>query len=369
MIINNNKVQGIFLYSSEIEFTKNDLVVSGEYIYVCDAESISGIDPALDTGFEYYHPYSGSKIISASEFLQYVDNGDSSIGEKYVSAQAIMGILQSYQFGFNMEGVITDYIDENGDTTLALSTPTDRPLDNLMLTETLNRGTVKVSHELGQIVDGSINGIPFSTVFGFLTKNQPETSTPINYQLLLNQYTYKPSPDMYMRIQEMFSPLTGVSVYRYMSWSEDYFPKEGNVISGWRNVFSYSSAIQSKLDALQEYYTTLANQQKARVDALVGSFRFKEVYTGPGTSVTGLDNGVYTVNIQGVIGGSLTTDMERAESVVVRLSGSAFNLQLNSLSSFGYLSITVSSGKNNISLVRTSGTLNIISVYKREVKS
>jgi len=174
---------------------------------------------------------------------------------------------------------------------------------------------------------------------------------------------------MYMRIQEMFSPLTGVSVYRYMSWSEDYFPKEGNVISGWRNVFSYSSAIQSKLDALQEYYTTLANQQKARVDALVGSFRFKEVYTGPGTSVTGLDNGVYTVNIQGVIGGSLTTDMERAESVVVRLSGSAFNLQLNSLSSFGYLSITVSSGKNNISLVRTSGTLNIISVYKREVKS
>ena len=55
-----------------------------------------------------------------------------------------------------MEGVITDWIDQNGDTTLILSNITDRPLDNLMLTETLNRGTVKIDWRLKQIVGGGV---------------------------------------------------------------------------------------------------------------------------------------------------------------------------------------------------------------------
>ena len=350
MIINGQRVQGLFIYNSEsssIEFTKNDLVVSGDNIYICNVESISGIDPATDTSFEYYQPYPGSKIITASEFFTYVKNGREV--DKYVSSQAIKGILQGYQFGLDMEGVITDWIDKNGDTTLILSSPTDRPLDNLMLTETLNRGMVKVSHELSQIVDGTVSDKSFSTIFGFLEKEG------VDYQLLLSQYTYKSSSTMYVRVQEMTSPLTGVSVYRYMTWESGSFPSDGNVISGWRNVFSYSSAIKSKLDALQDYYVNLARQRKAQVDALVGSFRFREVYSG-GNSVTGLESGIYTVCVRGI-------DQNQhyiSESVVVKVGDTSYDLYLNNIS--GHLSITSSS------ITLTDSDASIVSIYSREEK-
>lgn len=360
MIINNNPVKGIFIYnddSKSIEFTEGDLVVSGDCIYVCCVESVSGIDPAEDTSYDYYLPYPGSKISTASEFFQYVKTGD--VPDKYVSTQAIMGILQGYQFGLDMEGVITDYIDENGDTTLILSTPTERPLDNLMLTETLNRGMVKVSHKLSQIVDGTISGNSFSTVFGFLEKEG------LLYNLILSQYTYKSSETLFVRIQELTSPLTGVSVYRYVSWKDGEFPSDGNVISSWRNVFSYSSAIKSKLDALQEFYQGLANQQKTRVDSLVGSFRFKERYQGTGSEVTELESGVYTVCVSGLDSNSHTI----SESVVLRLWGVGYDMYFNNLP--GNLKVTKTGGTNEnpIHKIELIGSTNsIISVYSREVK-
>ena len=56
MIINNTHVQGIFLYSKDIEFEKGDFVVSGDCIYICTAENptnttnntVSGIEPSTD---------------------------------------------------------------------------------------------------------------------------------------------------------------------------------------------------------------------------------------------------------------------------------------------------------------------------------
>lgn len=359
MIIEGNKVQGIFLYNSDsvnIEFTKDDLVVSGNSIYICNAESVSGIDPSSDTEYEYYRPYPGNKISTASEFFQYVENlkeGSSVGGDKYVSVQAIIGILQGYQFGLDMEGIITDWINKDGDTTLVLSNPTDRPLDNLMLTETLNRGMVKISHELSQIMDGTVDGKPFSTLFGFLTKEGVE------YSLILSQYTYKSSDTVWIRIQEMMSPLTGVSVYRYMTWRVNEFPTDGSVISGWRNVFSYSSAIQSKMDALQKYYENISQQRASQIAALSGSFRFREVYAG-GTETTGLESGIYTVCLreQQPNGGEYLGSIYKSESVVVKLSsdGREYRVNLNNLN--GYLTVTSSS-------IKSSGP-EIISIYRRE---
>ena len=361
MIINNKRVQGLYIYNSNsesIEFTKNDLVVSGDSIYVCDAESVSGIDPALDTSYEYYHPYPGSMIMSASEYFQYVKNGGD---DKYISSQSIMGILQGYQFGLDMEGVVTDWIDKNGDTTLKLSSPTDRALDNLMLTETLNRGMVKVSWELDQIKNGSINDRPFSTLFGFLDKVDADTGLPIDYQLILSQYTYKQTDTLYIRIQEMISPLSGVSVYRYMSWSDGSFPSDGNVISSWRSVFSYSTAIQHKLDALQEYYSTLSSQLSARVNSIIGSFRFKEVYSNSsGTytkSLTGLADGVYTVCLEGAV-----DEKKYSESITVRLKTGMTSYDIYPSKLEGYLKL--SPGK--IELEVTGRTTEFVSVYRRE---
>lgn len=360
MIINNKRVQGLYLYdtgSRSIEFTKGDLVVSGDSIYICDAESVSGIDPAEDTYYEYYHPYPGSKITTASEYFQYIKNGED-VPDKYVSSQALKGILQGYQFGLNMEGEIEDWIDGNGQTSLFLSSISDRPLDDLILTETLNRGIIKVSHRLGQIANGTVNGKPFSTLFGFVDKTD-KNGNPIEYQLVLSQYTYKQSESLYIRIQELMSPLAGVSVYRYMYWDVDNFPVGGNVISSWRNVFSYSTAIQSKLDTLNEYYETLESQYNAKVSALRESFRFKEVSTG-GSSITRLSSGVYTVCLEGTV-----DDLIYSESVTVRLMGGIAEYDINFNKLKGNLHITPTS----ISLVDSSGQTRIISVYGRDLIS
>lgn len=370
MIINNKKVQGLYIYNTDsegIEFTKDDLVVSGNNIYVCDAESVSGIDPALDTSYEYYHPYPGSKIISASEYFQYIKEGGS---DKYISSQALSGILQGYQFGLGMEGVIEDWIDKNGDTTLNIDHITDRPLDNLMLTETLNRGMVKIDRRLEQIVGGEISGTSFSTMFGFLDKTDEETDSQVDYQLILSQYTYKQTDTSWIRIQEMMSPLSGVSVYRYMSWDDGEFPSSGNIISSWRNVFSYSKAIQSKLDALQEYYNSLADQIRTQISSVIGCFRFKEVYNGSSyentTKIEELPEGVYTVCLEGDVGGRVYTD-----SVTIRLKNRMpiYPVFFNKLS--GYIRLSFDTSVNNggsIELICTENETRFLSIYSREEK-
>jgi len=365
MLINNKKVQGLYIYnedSDNIEFTKGDLVVSGDGIYICDAEIISGIDPANDVHNDYYYPYPGSMIKSASEFIQYVKGGDTA--DRYVSSKAIMEILQSYQFGYNMEGVVEDYIDKNGDTTLRLSSITSRPLDNLILTESLNRGKVRVSHELDQIVSGVLvneeTEYPFSVIFGYL-----ETFDDVDYYLILTQYTYKQDNSINIRIQELMSPLSGVTVYRYMSWKDNDFPIDGSAISNWRSVYSYSSAIESKLESLQSYYETLAEQFNRKVASLRNSFRFKEFYIGSDYEdnnsliVSGLEEGVYVVCLEGTVDGNNYT-----ESVTVRLiSGmSEYSIYFNKLG--GHL--VLSSDKIKLELEEGVYT-RFTSIYGRDI--
>ena len=372
MIINNKRVQGLYIYNSDsenIEFTKNDLVVSGGYIYVCDADIVSGIDPAEDTNNDYYRPYPGSKIMSASEYFQWVKDGSpSSSSDKYISAQALMGILQGYQFGLNMEGVITDWIDKNGDTSLILSNITNRPLDDLMLTETLNRGMVKVDWRIDQIKGGTINDTDFSTLFGFLEKIDSGTGQPIDYQLILSQYTYKQTSSLYIRIQELMSPLSGVSVYRYISWTEGEFPSYGSTISSWRNVFSYSTAIQSKLDTINQYYTHLEDQVNLKVASLRGSFRFREAYIGSSYEgskiVSGLGEGVYTICLEGFV-----QDGTYTESMTVRLKNGMSTYRIKPAKLIGEVELSFVSGSGNIEIKNDQSSTKFVSVYKREERT
>jgi len=378
MIINNERVQGLYLYNSDsanIEFTKGDLVVSGSYIYICDADIISGIDPAEDTANEYYRPYPGSKIMSASEYFQWIkDSSELRPGEpdpgynKYISNQALMGILQGYQFGLNMEGVITDWIDQNGDTALILSNITDRPIDNLMLTETLNRGMIKIDWRIDQIRGGEVNGTDFSTLFGFLEKVDPETGRPIDYQLILSQYTYKQDSSSYIRIQELMSPLSGVSVYRYMSWSEGEFPSNGSIISSWRNVFSYSTAIQSKLDVINQYYNHLEDQVNLKVASLRGSFRFREAYIGSSyegsKTVSGLEKGVYTICLEGFVGDGTYT-----ESMTIRLKSGMPTYSIKPAKLIGEIELSFESGSGSIEIKNDRSSTRFISIYRREERT
>ena len=81
MIINNTHVQGIFLYSSDVDYERGDFVVSGDSIYICTASNptdtlrntVSGIDPATDTTGNF-KMYPGDKISTAQEYYDYVNN-------------------------------------------------------------------------------------------------------------------------------------------------------------------------------------------------------------------------------------------------------------------------------------------------------
>lgn len=81
MIINNTHVQGIFLYSSDVDYERGDFVVSGDSIYICTASNptdtlrntVSGIDPSTDTTGNF-KMYPGDKISTAQEYYDYVNN-------------------------------------------------------------------------------------------------------------------------------------------------------------------------------------------------------------------------------------------------------------------------------------------------------
>ena len=131
-------------------------------------------------------------------------------------------------------------------------------------------------------------------------------------------------------------------------------------------MFSYSSAIQSRLDALQQYYNTLAVQYAARVDSLRGSFRFREKYAGSTYEsnhqkiIGSLGEGVYTVCLEGTVNGVIYS-----ESVTVRLKDqmSAYQIGFSKLEG----SLRLSSG--TIELVCDGDITRFVSIYEREERS
>jgi hypothetical protein len=151
-----------------------------------------------------------------------------------------------------------------------------------------------------------------------------------------------------------------------MSWTDGNFPSDGSVISSWRNVFSYSSAIQSRMNALQEYYNSVAQQNRTRLNTVSNAFRFREVYDGGsgGTGMSGLGEGVYTVCMRGlqlgVDEGEDLSSIYKTESVVVRLKNGVSNYRISLNTLKGFLNITSDS-------ITVSGRgLEIISIYCRE---
>ena len=116
MLINNINIRGIFKYSEDVKFEKDDFVVDGNCIYICTSEVI-GVQPSLDTEHLYYSEYPGDKIISASEYYDYVRNTERGlqVDDKYVSAQSLCEILENMYFGFGDNGIIYDHVIYNPD--------------------------------------------------------------------------------------------------------------------------------------------------------------------------------------------------------------------------------------------------------------
>lgn len=284
MIINNKHVQGIFLYSKDIEFEKDDFVVSGDCIYICTAENptntanntVSGVEPSTDP--KNFKTYLGDKIVSLVEYYDYKNNGTGE--DKYVSSHVLCKILENLMFGVGDNGIITDYVLADSDNNVSYSfnietaiseiTDTLSPLDRVLRAKTLNNGLVRVSRSL---VPELISTLP-KDLSGY-------SSTDLN-SVILKQYTYIDNSEItssYFRVQELIDHVNGLVFYRYSKSSEELSSEvdwSTSKVSNWK----CSSVNANFLENINRVYNWCI-QEKSNLDSLktelIGNFKFKNI--------------------------------------------------------------------------------------------
>lgn len=121
MLVNDIHIQGMFLYNSEATYEKGDFVVKGDTIFVCSpigTETIKGIDPEVELnsgGETNYKIYLGERLASIQDFVDYASgNGKTEVGSKYIDLKTLPGILNQYMVGFDGNGVIRQFLNEDG---------------------------------------------------------------------------------------------------------------------------------------------------------------------------------------------------------------------------------------------------------------
>ena len=211
MILNgNNSVRGIFKYSDDIEFEKDDFVVDGNCIYICKADSVIGEKPSLDTAHLYYSEYPGDKIASAAEYYSYLMaiERDEQAEDKYISAQTLCEILENMYFGFGDNGTVYDHILYNPNTGIeysirgvreVLDYSTPNVLDIVLRNNSLSNGLIRISRNLPEIRD--------------LVMDDSASESDV---VILKQYTYLDSNDfMPYRVQELMDPEKNRLYFRF----------------------------------------------------------------------------------------------------------------------------------------------------------
>ena len=165
MILNNTHIQGIFIYQPDIEYEKGDFVVSGNSIYICIAgnpntgsNTVIGIDPAKDT--ENYTIYLGGSIKNIEEYFSYIDNPSVEQDDKFIKANLLSQILNTYMVGFDEKGIITDYVYQDSVGKILLSDNLNKfvegennelILDRILKADDINNAIFKLSRELKDI--------------------------------------------------------------------------------------------------------------------------------------------------------------------------------------------------------------------------
>lgn len=276
MIINNTHVQGIFIYSPDVEYERGDFVVSGDSIHICTAanptnlanRTVKGIDPAKDSTGNF-KMYPGDKVSTAKEYYDYVNGrlswefkssaleveqalgmepgtfpnnvvssrdalpravheGDAyKVGtpttgyeyayipyheDKYISGNVLNEILQDTFFGVNEEGLITNYVISNG-----LDDEGNEIIDYSI------GGSIS-NIENGRILDAIMKSPDLNNGMFNVSRSLSEIATLVDRSsevesVLVKQYTYIDSGvgNKRVRIQELIDPVIGSISYR---WAE-----------------------------------------------------------------------------------------------------------------------------------------------------
>lgn len=267
MLINNTHIQGIFKYSSSIEFEEGDLIMSGSYLYICTAEyptnkennTVQGQSP--EDHPENFRVYLGDKIIEVQEYLNYVEGLETE--DKYISSRVLSGILNHYLFGVSERGIIKDYVSydpknksygfsQDLSDLISGENFNDGVLGIILKEESLNNALVSISTSLPEIIN----------IYGEEITKQD--------QVILRQYTYYKdynTLDCLYRLQELINPVSGIIKYRVTLEGGDF-----TKVSNWASSF-YDENSKKDLDNLSNYY----NNKLKTIPTPTDNFQFKEI--------------------------------------------------------------------------------------------
>lgn len=283
MIINNTHVQGIFIYSDDIEFEKGDFVVLNNVIYICTAKNptdtekmtVLGKNPEEDR--INYVIYLGDKIESAEDYFNYINN-PTNYEDKYVSSHSLTRILSYYMSGFNEKGIISSFIDYDGEN-LSYSTDLESYLNGA------NKETV-----LNEILKApELNNAIFKISRDLIEKTILPDILPINggfteedlKSVILKQYTYIDSGNsgIKYRVQELIDHVNGTVLYRYSNETSNF-----SLVSEWKNSF-LDSNFKEKVDSVRLYYEEKERSLELEKEKLYNNFGFRNVNITKGQSV------------------------------------------------------------------------------------
>lgn len=221
MILGGKHVQGIYLYDPTADYEKDDFVVDGNILWVVTAseptnkvlKTVSGQVPSENP--KNFRIYPGEAISTAKEYLDYASDPNSHL-DKFVSTRVLAEILNTYSFGYDHTGVITEGIFEGTpSSSLAerMSREQGTALDRILRGPSLNNAALRIDRNLPELA-------------GLMVGGQGESEG-----LLLRQYTYYDTKNVkdLVRVQELLDPITSKVIYRF---SKD----EGfRVVSEWRD--------------------------------------------------------------------------------------------------------------------------------------
>lgn len=266
MKIDGKVITGMYVYSPEIEYTKNDFVIHSGIIYTC-IKDVIGEDPGKSDCFKVYL---GDKSIDSKEYLDFLEKGE---GEnKYISVEMLQTVMSYYLLGPTGKGIIGDYIcydPENFRISLRNSKVSSEKftdpwtvISDIMAHENINHAHFRVSRFLPEIsgyVGGALN-------------ISDETLEEDKKSVILRQYTYLGSSKEKIRLQELIDPIDGVIWYR----SGEFTDKGLSKVTSWVCSVINSRALKAKVEDLIKIYSARLKVLNSMETHLKSNFRYRK---------------------------------------------------------------------------------------------
>lgn len=279
MIINNNHVQGIFVFNpkdSTIIYEKDDFVVHKQNIYICEPKygstvSYSGSPDEEDDILKFFSDnftvYLGGERASWEDFKNRYNNLSNIDSDPIITCSSIVEILKKIVFGIDSDGIIDGYVDLSGSS--------DDLVDLLNLSDNSN---INILDQIILLDLPEFNNILLKVDRNLLNPYLPTLeNNENNSYVILKQYTYREGNN-YIRVQEIIDHINGVCLYRYSSRSvlvvsnNKISTSDLNGISSWKLSCANTEYLSRINNLLLEIYRTMNNNESSN-----NGFYFKKL--------------------------------------------------------------------------------------------